>query len=124
MIWEGIRKPLAENNVVRMSVDSKLWANLPLYLEEVNHSPTGFEWGYNGSGPSQLAYAILRSYFEIEDKLDIPTAISQAKRHYMRFKQAYVGKWKEEWEITSDEVWLWVGGEKAGWVGDERDGWV
>ena len=25
----------------------------------VNHSPTGFGWGYNGSGPAQLALAIL-----------------------------------------------------------------
>lgn len=24
-----------------------------------NHSPDGFAWGYNGSGPSQLALAIL-----------------------------------------------------------------
>jgi hypothetical protein len=24
-----------------------------------NHSPTGFEWGYGGSGPAQLALAIL-----------------------------------------------------------------
>ena len=25
-----------------------------------NHSPTGFNWGYGGSGPSQLALARLR----------------------------------------------------------------
>jgi len=24
-------------------------------LELVNHSPSGFEWGYGGSGPAQLA---------------------------------------------------------------------
>ena len=24
-----------------------------------NHSPSGFEWGYSGSGPAQLALAIL-----------------------------------------------------------------
>ena len=28
-------------------------------LEVYNHSPTGFEWGYGGSGPHQLALAIL-----------------------------------------------------------------
>ena len=28
-------------------------------LEVMNHSPTGFEWGYGGSGPSQLALALL-----------------------------------------------------------------
>ena len=36
---------------------------LPLYLEIRNHSPTGFEWGYGGSGPAQLALAILADHF-------------------------------------------------------------
>lgn len=27
-----------------------------------NHSPDGFEWGYAGSGPSQLALAILLDF--------------------------------------------------------------
>ena len=31
---------------------------LPLHLEIRNHSPTGFEWGYGGSGPAQLALAL------------------------------------------------------------------
>lgn len=31
-------------------------------LEYVNHSPTGFSWGYCGSGPAQLSYAILFDY--------------------------------------------------------------
>jgi len=29
----------------------------------VNHSPTGFQWGYAGSGPSQLALAILADLY-------------------------------------------------------------
>lgn len=33
---------------------------LPLYTSEVNHSPDGFMWGYCGSGPHQLSYALLR----------------------------------------------------------------
>ena len=28
-------------------------------LQVYNHSPTGFEWGYSGSGPSQTALAIM-----------------------------------------------------------------
>jgi len=28
-------------------------------LDIRNHSPTGFEWGYNGSGPAQLALALV-----------------------------------------------------------------
>lgn len=36
---------------------------LPLHLEVRNHSPTGFNWGYMGSGAAQLALAILADYF-------------------------------------------------------------
>jgi hypothetical protein len=41
-----------------------------------NHSPDGFEWGYGGSGPAQLALAIMLEltgssdgYQELKDKL-------------------------------------------------------
>ena len=33
--------------------------DLPRRLDVVNHSPSGFEWGYAGSGPAQLALAML-----------------------------------------------------------------
>lgn len=35
------------------------WGKLPLRLDLGNHSPTGFAWGYLGSGPHQLALAML-----------------------------------------------------------------
>ena len=31
-------------------------------LDLWNHSPTGFEWGYGGSGPAQLALAVLADH--------------------------------------------------------------
>lgn len=31
-------------------------------LAVYNHSPTGFMWGYHGSGPAQLALAILLEF--------------------------------------------------------------
>ena len=37
--------------------------NLQASLTVVNHSPTGFCWGYSGSGPAQLALAILLDHF-------------------------------------------------------------
>lgn len=36
---------------------------LPTHWDIYNHSPTGFEWGYSGSGPAQLALAILADHF-------------------------------------------------------------
>lgn len=32
--------------------------------EHWNHSPDGFNWGYNGSGPAQLALAIFLQLFD------------------------------------------------------------
>ena len=32
--------------------------SLKPHLDVMNHSPTGFAWGYGGSGPSQLALAL------------------------------------------------------------------
>lgn len=32
-------------------------------LDIRNHSPSGFEWGYSGSGPAQLALAILADHY-------------------------------------------------------------
>lgn len=43
-----------------------------------NHSPDGFAWGFNGSGPAQLALALLLEYFPPEE----------ATRWYREFKWA------------------------------------
>ena len=32
-----------------------------------NHSPTGFEWGYGGSGPAELALALLADHFDDDE---------------------------------------------------------
>ena len=45
-------------------------------LEVRNHSPTGFSWGYGGSGPAQLALAIL---LRVTDR-------ATAERLYQAFK--------------------------------------
>lgn len=37
-------------------------------LDLFNHSPTGFEWGYGGSGPAQTALAILADYLKDDDR--------------------------------------------------------
>ena len=33
-------------------------------LDLVNHSPTGFAWSYDGSGPSQPALALLADVYD------------------------------------------------------------
>lgn len=65
-------------------------------LDLVNHSPTGFAWGYGGSGPSQLALALLA------DVYDDQTALGA----YQALKWAWVAKLPQDqgWEITEDEI--------------------
>jgi uncharacterized protein DUF6166 len=37
---------------------------LPTHADLYNHSPDGFSWGYAGSGPTQLALAMLMEVLE------------------------------------------------------------
>ena len=68
---------------------------LPLHLELRNHSPTGFAWGYGGSGPAQLALAIL---------MDATGEQTLALRHYQEFKFCFVSRCGESWRISQDQI--------------------
>ena len=68
---------------------------LRLRLDLRNHSPTGFEWGYNGSGPAQLALALLADASE-----DPATAL----RHYQEFKRDVVAGFGETWTLTTQDI--------------------
>jgi Family of unknown function (DUF6166) len=53
-----------EKDVDRVVINGKgKQLDLEASLKVVNHSPTGFCWGYLGSGPAQLALAILLDHF-------------------------------------------------------------
>lgn len=62
-----------------------------------NHSPDGFEWGYAGSGPAQLALALLLDCLGDED---------EALNHYQAFKLARLAPLRrdEAWEMAADEI--------------------
>jgi hypothetical protein len=65
-------------------------------LDLHNHSPTGFDWGYNGSGPAQLALAILADHLNDDQ---------QALNLYQRFKWAVIaGLPHRRWLLTSREI--------------------
>jgi hypothetical protein len=62
-------------------------------LDLYNHSPTGFEWGYCGSGPAQLALALVADHLEDD---------GEALNVYQRFKWAVVvGLPRRRWMLTS-----------------------
>jgi hypothetical protein len=65
-----------------------------------NHSPTGFAWGYFGSGPAQLALAILA---------DVTGDDAMALRYYQQFKFDKIAMLaRGAWEIDAAEVRQWL----------------
>ena len=61
-----------------------------------NHSPNGFEWGYAGSGPSQLALAICADVFRDD---------ARAVRIYHSVKDMLIAPIKsDEGTLTESEV--------------------
>ncbi len=64
-----------------------------------NHSPDGFAWGYCGSGPAQLALAILLEFIKDED-----TVIQL----YQDFKFDVIADLKENFELSIDAVKTWI----------------
>lgn len=83
---------------------------LPLCTEIRAHSPTGFAWGYGGSGPAQLALALL---------VDALGDRESAERHYQAFKWAYVSHWTRCWTITAREIRDFVATREMGSSRDE-----
>ena len=68
--------------------------------ELMNHSPSGFEWGYGGSGPAQLALAVLLDYTGDE---------AFALDHYQEFKTEVVSQLDcarsdGRWGLTASEI--------------------
>lgn len=87
--YEGRR----EGYAVIVTVDGR---RLNPRLDLWNHSPTGFEWGYCGSGPAQLALAILADHCGNDE---------QAFNFHHRFKWAVVAELpRRSWKLTSDEI--------------------
>jgi hypothetical protein len=87
--YVGIR----EGHAVTVTVDGR---RLNPRLDLWNHSPSGFEWGYGGSGPAQLALAILADHLGDDQ---------EALNFYQRFKWAIVAELPGRgWRLTSLEI--------------------
>ncbi|MDD5368960.1 MAG: hypothetical protein PHQ40_07745 [Anaerolineaceae bacterium] len=75
------------------------------------HSPTGFAWGYGGSGPADLALSILCDVLEEHPKKkQLYGGDFQARDHYQQFKWEYIATWPFDgkWEIDSDTILCWL----------------
>lgn len=68
----------------------------------VHHSPDGFEWGYAGSGPAELALNLL-GYF-------IPVKEATLGAMYQQFKFDFIAKISQEdgGEIRAEDIRAWI----------------
>ncbi len=98
-LYRGRRLPSGEVEVWRPD-GTPLPLKPSLALHE--HSPTGFEWGYPGSGPAQLALALV---------LDVTGLAYAARRTYQALKDEMVVGWAESWTLEPDELLTWVDDE-------------
>ena len=71
----------------------------PQSTQLIDHSPDGFNWGYSGSGPAQLAYALL---LEVTD--DEQTAL----RYYQDFKWDVIANLPPAWLIAESSILDWL----------------
>lgn len=76
------------------------WHPLPLRLSVRGHSPTGFNWGYGGSGPAQLSLALL---------CHVTRNPELACQLYQRFKRAVVARLhRRRWHMTQRFLLVWI----------------
>lgn len=69
-----------------------------------NHSPTGFSWGYRGSGPAQLALALL---------YDVTGDEELSGRLHQQFKEEFVAGWGDIWGMTDIDIQRWVDSQRV-----------
>ena len=69
-----------------------------------NHSPDGFQWGYGGSGPAQLALALLADALGNDQ---------EAIRLHQAFKWTFVAGFCETWFMTDEDIRAWAAKQEA-----------
>jgi len=93
--------------------ENGIWEPLPFRLDLANHSPDGFEWGYQGSGPAQLALAILADLYQVPVRERRRTWLDEtsiAEKFYQEFKTHFIAPAVDEdgWFIQEQEIREWI----------------
>ena len=97
-VYTGVRRSNGDTFVTVTRDEGVETLPLSPSLKLRNHSPTGFEWGYMGSGPSQLSLAILLDYFGYDNA-------EMALDLYQDFKMLTVARFsKPEWTLTAEDI--------------------
>ena len=102
ILYEGHKRSSCggQEVIIRREPEGSVLPLLPTKSLDIRrHSPSGFNWGYLGSGPAQLALALL---------LDATGDEQLSLRHYQDFKFLEVANWGEDWYISRDEILEWL----------------
>lgn len=95
-VYRGRRDPTAPvGEEVEVTVNGK---PLGKRYDLLSASPSGFEYGYRGSGPAQLAIAMLAHAYDDEF----------ACEYYQQFKREVVAALPEDgWTLTTEDLDKW-----------------
>jgi len=96
VVYHGHRDH-SEGKTIVLRIDSATGPEpLDWSLDVRNHSPTGLEWGYGGSGPAQLALALCCDVLQYDD-------YAQHVYHHFKWK-VIAGLDREDWTLTEEEI--------------------
>lgn len=109
-------EPMTEfTYIFQRGPDGTVYTNVPHHV--THHSPSGFEWGYGGSGPADLALCLLQDALTRMDYADPMPPIdcyagrcmSLAWRLHQPFKWAFISPMAHSGgRITFREVAAWI----------------
>ncbi|HUS48921.1 MAG TPA: DUF6166 domain-containing protein [Candidatus Paceibacterota bacterium] len=102
LLYFSDKKKMGHNTVmVREEQQNKEYLDYEV-KHIVRHSPDGFQWGYGGSGPSDLALSILTDYCQ---RMNIENI---ADKYYQQFKIDFISTAKDKINITSNQIKEWL----------------
>jgi uncharacterized protein YihD (DUF1040 family) len=105
-VYVGKRHPAHGFLMVTIERDGKPTGSLCHY---VRHSPTGFECGYHGSGPADLARCILIDHLDRHSLAERESVIPGVDRHYQDFKAEIVAELdRKGFELPAEKIDEWL----------------
>jgi hypothetical protein len=109
IVYIGTRHAAAGGCQVWITRAWRYPVELPLRTDLFNHSPDGVEWGFGGSGPAQLALALLAHATKSDRK---------ALRWYQAFKRERIAGLEREtfgeaWQMSRRDILAWLAAKES-----------
>jgi len=88
-------------------------------LRCVGYHSEEFAWGYTGSGPAELALAILANHFGERPRRDSSRLFRGDYRcwaYHQAFKDRVVTAFGDRWELTGNQIDAWLEQQPQRWA--------